>query len=62
MDEQTPRERLRAKIYEKKKNREKYNNNNNNTSNFSAKWTKKGEKVLGFRKQQEFGLKTRIKP
>ena len=59
MDEQTLREKLRSKIYEKKKNR--VNSYSNIISNFSDQY-KKGEKVSGFRKQQEFGLKKRIKP
>ena len=59
MDEQVLREKLRAKIYEKKKKRT--NSYSNTITNFSDQYKKAG-KVLGFRKQQEFGLKKRIKP
>jgi len=59
MDEQTLREKLRSKIYEKKKTR--INSYSNTISNFSDQYKKAG-KVSGFRKQQEFGLKKRIKP
>ncbi len=55
----TPRERLRAKIAEKKRIREK---SYNNTTDFNKFYFTKNTKVLGFRKQQEFGLKKRIKP
>lgn len=55
---QTPRERLRAILSEKKRMRGK---SYKNTSNFKQHFPK-NKKVLGFRKQEEFGLKKRIKP
>ena len=56
----TPRQKLRDKINEKRQMRSKsYCNETSNNFNYTDN---KNQKVLGFRKQQEFGLKKRIKP
>ena len=59
-EDMTPREKLRKKISEKKKNRSG-KNVSIEKNNFNER-PMNGEKVLGFRKQKEFGLKKRIKP
>lgn len=54
----TLKNKLRSVLADKKDKRTSYHMSDNDFSN----WVSTEQKVLGFRKQEEFGLKKRIKP